>query len=389
MGFDNKPDVVKLTQDLVRIKSYSFMERQEDEVSKYILDFFEEHGIRTWRTEVEPGRFNVFAVIDGSDCENASSLLLTGHMDTVPAYDFENAFSGNDDEEYVYGRGTCDMKGALAAMMCAMVSINKSEDRPKGDLIFCGVCDEEEAGIGTRDLIKTGPEADFAIVGEPTDMAIALGHKGLEWIEVRFTGKKVHGGDQKNGVNAIMMASRFLHVLETEYIPELSRRTHPVLGAATLNVGTIVGGDQPSTVADKCTVKLDRRCLPSETIEQVYSELQDIIDRLHAEDERFVAEISDVFEGQTLPHIPFCTPETSPVVEAAKEALQKEEISPVVTFFPAWTDAGFMNEFTKSRCIVLGPGEIAVAHSVHERISKEQLMKASGVYTEIARRICF
>ena len=166
-------------------------------------------------------------------------------------------------------RLTVDMKGALAAAMCAMVELKESGTRLKGDLIFCGVADEEEAGIGTRSLIETGPEATYSVICEPTSLEINLGQKGLEWIEVSFRGHKVHGGAQKEGVNAIMMAGRFLHKLETEYLPKLAQRTHPVLGQATLNIGTIAGGDQPSTVADHCSIRLDRRCLPSETIAQV------------------------------------------------------------------------------------------------------------------------
>lgn len=216
------------------------------------------------------------------------------------------------------------------------------------------IMDEEEAGIGTESLIKTGPEATYAVIGEPTKLEIALGHKGLEWIEISFKGKKVHGGAQKDGVNAIMMAGRFLHKLETEYLPKLEKRTHPVLGTATLNIGTITGGDQPSTVADKCSISLDRRCLTDET----------------------------------MPHIPFCTDENSPLVKAAENALGREGMTPVLTCFPAWSDAGFMNALTKSECIVLGPGDLSVAHSIHEKISKRQLLTAVSVYEEMAREIC-
>ena len=262
--------------------------------------------------------------------------------------------SEREDADYLYGRGSCDMKGALAAMMCAMVNIKESGTKLKGDLIFCGVADEEEAGIGTESLIKTGPEATYAVIGEPTKLEIALGHKGLEWIEISFKGKKVHGGAQKDGVNAIMMAGRFLHKLETEYLTKLEKRTHPVLGTATLNIGTITGGDQPSTVADKCSIRLDRRCLTDET----------------------------------MPHIPFCTDENSPLVKAAENALGREGMTPVLTCFPAWSDAGFMNALTKSECIVLGPGDLSVAHSIHEKISKRQLLSAVSVYEEMAREIC-
>ena len=383
-----KKDAVQLTKEMVKIKSYSFMENQEEEISKYILDFFTENGITSYRTEIVPGRYNTFAILKGEDSENNPSLLLTGHMDTVPAYDFKEAFTAREDADYLYGRGSCDMKGALAAMMCAMVNIKESGTKLKGDLIFCGVADEEEAGIGTESLIKTGPEATYAVIGEPTKLEIALGHKGLEWIEISFKGKKVHGGAQKDGVNAIMMAGRFLHKLETEYLPKLEKRTHPVLGTATLNIGTITGGDQPSTVADKCSIRLDRRCLTDETIAQVYEELQAICDELHEEDPKFEAEIRDVFNGETMPHIPFCTDENSPLVKAAENALGREGMTPVLTCFPAWSDAGFMNALTNSECIVLGPGDLSVAHSIHEKISKRQLLSAVSVYEEMAREIC-
>lgn len=383
-----KKDAVQLTKEMVEIKSYSFMENQEEEISKYILDFFTENGITSYRTEIVPGRYNTFAILKGEDSENNPSLLLTGHMDTVPAYDFKEAFTAREDADYLYGRGSCDMKGALAAMMRAMVNIKESGTKLKGDLIFCGAADEEEAGIGTESLIKTGPEATYAVIGEPTKLEIALGHKGLEWIEISFKGKKVHGGAQKDGVNAIMMAGRFLHKLETEYLPKLEKRTHPVLGTATLNIGTITGGDQPSTVADKCSIRLDRRCLTDETIAQVYEELQAICNELHEEDPKFEAEIRDVFNGETMPHIPFCTDENSPLVKAAENALGREGMTPVLTCFPAWSDAGFMNALTKSECIVLGPGDLSVAHSIHEKISKKQLLTAVSVYEEMAREIC-
>ena len=383
-----KVDPIRLTMDMVAIPSYSFMENQEEAISQYILDFFLEHGFTAYRTEIEPGRYNTVAILEGTERETSPSLMLTGHMDTVPAYDFEKAFEPWEDAENVYGRGTVDMKGALAAAMCAMVEIKESGTRLKGDLIFCGVADEEEAGIGTRSLIETGPEATYTVVGEPTDLHIALGHKGLEWIEVTFKGKKVHGGAQEEGVNAIMMAGRFLQKLETEYLPKLAQRTHPILGKATLNIGTITGGDQPSTVADHCSIRLDRRCLTSETIPQVYEELQELIDQLHREDPRFEAEIRDVFDGTTLPHIPFCTDADCPVVKAAENALRACGEEPVVTYFPAWTDAGFIQAGTSSQCIILGPGGVATAHSVHEYISKKQLRMAAEIYRSMAMEIC-
>ena len=116
-----KVDPIRLTMDMVASPSYSYMDHQEEAISQYILDFFLEHGFTAYRTEIVPGRYNTFAILEGTERETSPSLLLTGHMDTVPAYDFEKAFEPWEDEAYVYGRGTVDMKGALAAAMCAMV----------------------------------------------------------------------------------------------------------------------------------------------------------------------------------------------------------------------------------------------------------------------------
>ena len=129
------------------------------------------------------------------------------------------------------------------------------------------------------------------------------------------------------------------------------------------------------------------RCLPSETIAQVYEELQELIDQLHREDPRFEAEIRDVFGGTTLPHIPFCTDPDSGVVKAAEKALRASGMEPVLSCCPAWTDAGFLQAGTDSQCIILGPGDIATAHSVHERISKKQILMATEIYKSMAMEI--
>ncbi|MFR2965232.1 MAG: peptidase dimerization domain-containing protein [Anaerovoracaceae bacterium] len=156
---------------------------------------------------------------------------------------------------------------------------------------------------------KNGPAADGVIVGEPTS-AVAPGHKGPEWIEVAFEGKKVHGGRQKEGINAIEMAARFINKIYKEYVPVLESRTYPVLGDPTINIGTISGGDQPSTVPDKCVITLDRRMVPTETIKQVYEELEAIGRELHEEDPRF-NHCKRRSRNRILPHILFVTDERS------------------------------------------------------------------------------
>lgn len=381
-------DLAGLTSRLVQIPSYSHMPQQEDQISQYIVDYFSSVGIAAERIEIAPGRFNVVASLPGRR-EDAPSLMLSGHMDTVPAYDMEDAFAGTIRDGTIYGRGTCDMKGPLAAMMAAMTAIHQSGVQLDGTLYFTGVADEEEKGLGAKYLVEHGPAADATIVGEPTDMQLALGHKGLEWIEVVIHGKKVHGGNQDAGVNAIEMAGRFIDWIERRYRPVLDTRRHPVLGAPTINLGTIQGGDQPSTVPDRCTICLDRRCVPSESIAQVYAELEEGIQQLQREDPRFCATVSDLLRGETLPHIPFCTDLDAAVVRAAAQAIGRVgEREIVYTTFPAWTDAGFLNSGTRSTCIVMGPGELSKAHSIHESIPIQDLDYAARVYAETALAFC-
>ncbi len=168
-------DVGNLTSELVKIQSGSFMDRQEEEIAAYICKWLTGHGIKTKIYEVEKGRPNVVARIKG---RGGPSLLLTGHMDTVPAYDMEDAYSGRNENGMIHGRGATDMKGALAAMMVAMAAIQESEADLEGDLWFAAVVDEEEQGKGTKALLRDWCGADATIVGEPTSMNIALGNKG-------------------------------------------------------------------------------------------------------------------------------------------------------------------------------------------------------------------
>lgn len=220
-------------------------------------------------------------------------------------------------------------------------------------------------------------------------MDIAPGHKGLEWIEVSFKGKKVHAGNQKEGINAIQMAARFINKIYDEYMGVLDSRVYPVLGNPTINIGTITGGDQPSTVADSCVIRLDRRMIPTETIGQVYEELRQMGDQLHREDENFSCSVKDVFEGKnTMPHLPFMTDINDSLMESAKKAVISIGRQVVIRPFPAWTDAGFIANNTSSKCIVMGPGDLAVAHSVDECIDIRQMKDAAAIYADIANRYC-
>lgn len=380
--------MIKIASDLVKIPSCAQTRVRENDVSAYLYQLLCDEGIAAEVTEALPGRFNVTGVLQGNG--GGRSLMLCGHMDTVPAYDMQDPYSGLIEGGCLHGRGACDMKGPLAAMLAAFFAIKRSEVRLKGDLVFAAVIDEEEMGKGVDYLALHGPFADAAVIGEPTGMRLALGHKGLEWIRVEVIGKKVHGGKMDLGINAVTMAARLIEKITNEYAPQLKTRFHPLLGHPTINIGRIEGGDQPSTVPGLCTLEIDRRWIPGESLEQVYRELAEIIADLQKADPRFRAEVKGYYPAEELlPHNPFCTELDDPLVASAIRSLQTlgfSDLEPAA--FPAWTDAGILAGCTKTKCIVMGPGDLALAHTAGELIEVADLEKAARFYKQLALDYC-
>ena len=380
--------MVKIASELVKIPSCSQTINRESDVAAYVYNLLIAEGITAELVEAEPGRFNVIGILRGTS--NGRSLMLSGHLDTVLAYDMIDPLSGRVEDGKLYGRGACDMKGPLASMLAAFIGVKRSGIILKCDLIFTGVIDEEETGKGIEYLTKHGPFVDAAIIGEPTSMRIALGHKGLEWIKIDIVGKKVHGGRMEDGINAVVMAGRLIDKIYSEYVPVLNKRLHPILGRPTINIGKIAGGDQPSTVPGICTVEIDRRRVPEESLEQVYDELSSIIADLHRQDPKFNAVVKEYFPpGMLLPHNPFFTEKTDPLVLSAQKVMGRlgvEKTDP--TFFPAWTDAGVLADRTKTKCIIMGPGDLALAHTAEEYIETAELKQAAQLYGALALDYC-
>lgn len=383
-----KIDVVGIASNMVKIPSYSLLENSESEVAAYIHELLRSEGIRSELKEVEPGRTNIIAVLKGTG--GGRSLMLCGHMDTVPAYGMSDPFSGRVEAGKLYGRGSCDMKGPLAAMLAALIGIKRAGIPLKGDLVFAGVIDEEQTGKGVEYLAKNGPFVDGAVIGEPTDMRLALGHKGLEWLKIDVFGKKVHGGNMDKGINAIAMASKLIERIYGQYTPELKRRKHPVLGHPTINIGKIEGGDQPSTVPGICTIEVDRRWIPEESLDQVYAELSAMISELHHQDPNFNAELKSYFStDDLLPHKPFFTEESDPLVQSTDHALQLYQYPKIEhTVFPAWSDAGILAAYTAAKCIIMGPGNLTLAHTSEEYIETQSLEQATKIYGHLALKYC-
>lgn len=383
--------LIRLLEKLVSMPSYPGVETQETEVARYIHEVFSESGICSEVIPVIDGRANVLASLKGTG--GGRSLLLTGHMDTVPPYDMkEDPFEMKEKNGKLYGRGVVDMKGALACMMMAMIAIKNSGIQLKGDLFFAGVIDEEDKSEGTRALLKSGFHADGAIIGEPSSLEICVGHRGLEWFEFEFTGKAVHGGKQKEGINAIEKAMKYMHRLETELIPQIEKRVHPIVGSSSMNYGLIRGGTQPSTVAGDCILQIDRRWIPGEDYGNLVEEYQSLLDALHHEDPDFqgkmkVMDVSLMEDGFI--HEAMEIDPGHPLVAILEEVISEvTEKASVLTSFPAWTDGGLLSSYGKIPTVVLGPGNLESAHSAEESIELSHLVPAALIYAEAAIRFC-
>jgi acetylornithine deacetylase/succinyl-diaminopimelate desuccinylase len=385
----DESEIIKVLKDLVAIPSYNGLNNQEYLVAKYINDYFINNGIESKLILVEDGRFNVEAILYG---KNNKNLMLTGHLDTVPPYNMEDPFNLREIDGNLYGRGAVDMKGALASMMVAMKTINDLKIELGGNIYFEGVIDEEHKSLGTIELLerieKSGLKFSGAVVGEPSDGDICIGHRGLEWFEIVFIGKAVHGGKQHEGVNAIEFARLFMNELDKELIPKLKQRKHKHLGNSTINYGVISGGTQPSTVAGECIIKLDRRWLPNESFISVKEELEQILNELEKNHPDFKASLRVMDESvmsNCKYHEHMEIDENHELVRFAIKSYEyaiEEKIN--LNSFSGWTDAGLISTYGEIPTIVYGPGSIKSAHSDHEHVEKKSLLDAAKFYAALS-----
>jgi len=383
-----KSEVERLVKDLVRIPSHADVPTREKQVAEFLNEYLVSEGVESKLRSVQKDRPNLIAVVHGSG--NGKKLMLNGHTDTVPVYDMDiPPFTPKVVKDRLYGRGALDMKGGLGAMAMALVGIRRSRIRLDGDLILTAVIGEEQKSEGMEDIVLKGPRADMAIVGEPTDMEIQPSHRGLEWLDIHFYGKAAHGGQAEKGANAISMASRFVQKVEQDLMPRLRARKSRSTLPPTLNLGVIQGGQQPSSVADHCVIKIDRRWIPEENLQQVFEEFYDLFDKLKVEDPKFKAELKrDPSNMLTMTHVPNVVNLAHPVVKSLGKAVMSVTGRPAkLTSFWGWTDAALLTHFGKTPTVVFGPGG-AGAHARTEYVRTDDLVKCTRIYSLVAVDIC-
>lgn len=336
--------------------------------------------LREWGFAVElqpaaPGRTNVVARIGPT---GTRSLMFNGHLDVVGVEGMVHApFAADERDGRLYGRGSCDMKGGVAAMCAA--AARAAAAGLDGEVIVAAVVDEEYESLGTRALVAAGVRADAAIVTEPTRLAVNPAHRGFVWAELAFRGRAAHGSRYDLGVDAIRHAGLVLAALDQLQRSVLDRRTHPLLGHASLHASTIAGGAGWSTYPDRCLLRLERRTMPGETTEDVMSQLRAACEQVAAYDPSLDVDVTHVLTQR-----PSDVATDAPVVRALERAMRAEGEAVLHEGMTAWTDAAILND-AGIPAICYGPGDIMLAHADEEWIALDEVERATRVLTRLAR----
>jgi acetylornithine deacetylase/succinyl-diaminopimelate desuccinylase family protein len=309
-------------------------------------------------------------------------LVWNGHLDTVPAGDPEqwstDPFGGEVVGGRLVGRGACDMKGPIAAALGAVAAIRRAGVELAGTLDLHLVADEEHAGIhGTKVLLAEGlVDQDAAVVGEPTEMEIALAERGGAWVRAVARGKGAHGSTPHLGVNAIVSMSRFVLRLP-EVLPD---RTHPLTGPPTVNVALVAGGSAPNVVPDRCEVEIDRRIVPGEDEpDEVLEPFRRLVEKVAAEDPDVDIEIS---MKEWTPAAE--TTGDSAIASRSRDAIAAETGGePPFVGFTGITDARYYINDARIPTVILGPGTLKVAHMANESIGVDELVTGARAYARL------
>lgn len=385
----DKAYVTQTLIDLVRINSVnpslSPSGQGEVLVGTYVAAALDELGLDVTTTELAPNRVNVVGILRGA--ANGRSLLLNAHLDTVGVDGMTiDPFGAEIRNGRLYGRGSQDMKGSLAAMLGAAKALIDGGVQLAGDLWITAVADEEYASIGMEHLVKTIKSeekfAGAAVVTEPTDLTLCRAHRGFIWYDVETIGRAAHGSRYAEGIDANMRMGRFLARLDKLEQALRQRPPHPLAGVPSLHASLLRGGTEISMYAASSHLALERRTIPGETEAQATAELQIIIDQLAAEDPSFKATVTPTFRRE-----PFAVSEQASIVKTAEQAIINHLGStPNHTGQTFWTDAALLAE-AGIETVLLGPIGQGL-HSAEEWVDVQSVLDLAAILAETAVIYC-
>jgi acetylornithine deacetylase len=375
-------DALALARALIQIDSrnpiFASDSPGEGNCARALATILDDWGFAVEMSDAAPGRPNVVARIGPAD---APALMLNGHLDVVSVEGMvHEPFAANISNGNLYGRGSADMKGGVAAMCAAAVTSASQEGN--GQILIAAVVDEEYESIGTRSLIAGGVRADAAIITEPTRLAICPAHRGFAWFDIVVKGRAAHGSRYDIGIDAITHAGLLLAELDRLEQTRNSRTTHPLLGRGSLHASTIAGGLGISTYPEVCMLSIERRTVPGETVDMASNELAEACAR--------VRELRPEFDASVklrTAQLPSDVAADAPIVTRLLTAIEREGLSPRIEGLSAWTDAALLNE-AGIPAICFGPGDIGLAHAAEEFVPVVEIERVTRVLGHVVREWC-
>jgi acetylornithine deacetylase/succinyl-diaminopimelate desuccinylase family protein len=393
-------DVVRTLADLVAIPSVNPMghpcegdQYYEHRMTDYLEERFERMGLAWQRQSIAPKRDNIIARLDGRvpPAEGGAVLLFEVHQDTVPVDGMTiEPWNPEIRAGRLYGRGSCDVKGGMAAMLSAVSRLAEERPADMPTIVLACTVNEEHGFTGATALAQMwAPGAaasivprrpDAAVIAEPTRLQVVIAHKGTVRWRCHVHGRAAHSSQPHMGDNAIYKMSRVLAALES-YAREVSPKfpKHPLCGPSTLSVGTIHGGISVNTVPALCTIEIDRRIVPGENGDEAHRQVVDYVSRYPGVD--FPVDHEKPFLlSTTLPDT-----HNGPLAERLSAAVRQSLGSCEKIGVPFGTDASVIAA-AGVPAVVFGPGSIDQAHTADEWISIDQLRQSADVLYEFARQ---
>ncbi|HEU4582786.1 MAG TPA: M20/M25/M40 family metallo-hydrolase [Polyangiaceae bacterium] len=306
----------------------------------------------------------------------SETLLVASHLDTVPVDNMAiDPFDPALRDGRLYGRGSCDTKAGMAALMAALERVLARGSLAR-NLVLVGEADEESSGsVGVADVLAHlgGSRIDWAIATEPTELRLVNAHKGTAVVRVEARGRACHSSEPSRGRNAIVVLAQAIQALE-QLGAELARRSHPGLGPATLSIGLVGGGQAPNIVPDRAWLAMDRRTLPGDTSESLGAEIERALSAAGVSEVKLL----DVRIGKE----PLFTEPAQLAVQRCQRALKRAGCDPEPCSVAFGTDAGQLAQ-AGIPSVVLGPGSIRRAHTESEYVELDQLERMVGVFEQI------
>jgi acetylornithine deacetylase len=339
----------------------------EAQIAAFVARWLERAGLEVSVEEAAPGRPNVVGRARGRG--DGRSLLLNAHTDTVGASGMKDPHAPRIDGDRMYGRGAYDMKAGLAAAMLAAVEAQRQD--LAGDVVVAAVVDEEAESIGTEALLR-GVSADAAIVTEPTALDICVAHRGFVWAEIETLGRAAHGSRPDLGVDAIAKMGPVLVAVESLGATLAAGAGHPLLDTGSVHASTIEGGRELSTYPERCLLRIERRTIPGESVQQVEAELVDLV--------------GDGDVRVTFSREPLETSAGEPIVEIFSRQAKSAGSEPALVGAPFWTDAGLLAG-AGIPSVLFGPGGDG-AHAAVEWVDLRDYERCIEALVATAREFC-